>query len=268
MMSTASANKAREYDALAEWYDILWPRTDDLAFYSSLAGRQSSPILELGCGTGRVACKLAEQGHRVVGIDISPRMLRKAHKLRRRLDSKSASLVDFHHMSMTDFDLPERFALIFASFSSILELSGPEDRLATYRCCIDHLADSGLFAFDSSFRGSGALSNWGTPRPQGIVMFSGLHTKAGRITHHFEAQDYKSDGRMDLTVFVDELDKKSRVRRKVFTIVRNYVSPEQTKEELREAGFSAVDVYGGFNREPLYDPSLAGSGRQIFIARN
>jgi ubiquinone/menaquinone biosynthesis C-methylase UbiE len=61
------ADFARLYDA--------FPFTDDLAFYAGLAGTQGGPVLELGCGSGRVLVPLARAGHHVVGVDTSPHML-------------------------------------------------------------------------------------------------------------------------------------------------------------------------------------------------
>ena len=47
----------------------------DIPFWLDLARRQGSPILELGCGTGRVLIPLAEAGYTVYGLDIDPEML-------------------------------------------------------------------------------------------------------------------------------------------------------------------------------------------------
>ena len=63
------------------YYDILfgWDRGKEAAFYDSvLAGRgvgRDEPILEVACGTGRVALLLAERGWNVTGLDLRPAML-------------------------------------------------------------------------------------------------------------------------------------------------------------------------------------------------
>jgi len=72
---------------------------------------------------------------------------------------------------------------------------------------------------------------------------------------------------LDLTAFLDEVSSDGAARRRTFPVLRHYVSPEQTKAELLEAGFRDIQIYGGFKHEPLYDSSLKGRGRQIFIAR-
>ena len=65
---------------LAHYYDLEYATYDeDIDFYVRFAdaldpGRKL-PVLELGCGTGRISIALAEAGFRVVGVDISPAML-------------------------------------------------------------------------------------------------------------------------------------------------------------------------------------------------
>jgi len=62
------------YDAMA----ASIPGGDDVAFYRSLAEQAGGPVVELGCGTGRVAIPLAEAGFDVTGIDRSAGMLARA----------------------------------------------------------------------------------------------------------------------------------------------------------------------------------------------
>ena len=54
---------------LAAIYDALNPPDEDTAFYLALAGTKSRHILDIGCGTGYLACALAEMGHQVTGAD-------------------------------------------------------------------------------------------------------------------------------------------------------------------------------------------------------
>jgi ubiquinone/menaquinone biosynthesis C-methylase UbiE len=71
-----------------EVYDAITrevPGGDDIGFFRRLAETTTGPILELGCGTGRVAVPLAEAGHEVVGIDRSRPMLGRAERRRRSL---------------------------------------------------------------------------------------------------------------------------------------------------------------------------------------
>ncbi len=56
-------------------YDALNTFDTDVVFYSKMADKYGSPILELACGTGRITIPIAEKGHEIVGIDISEAMI-------------------------------------------------------------------------------------------------------------------------------------------------------------------------------------------------
>ena len=58
----------------------MFPTQDDLPFWLAQAARYGDPILELGCGTGRVSIPLAQAGHQVTGIDMAEDMLAEAER--------------------------------------------------------------------------------------------------------------------------------------------------------------------------------------------
>ena len=70
------------YDGfIADYYDsspMVTTRTQDVAFYRHAASEYGDPVLELGCGTGRITIAIAEAGYHIVGLDISERMLERA----------------------------------------------------------------------------------------------------------------------------------------------------------------------------------------------
>jgi SAM-dependent methyltransferase len=72
-------DSAAAYAALARFYDLQHATyTPDVAMYEHFAAHecaQNAPILEVGCGTGRVMIPLVQAGYAVVGVDESPQML-------------------------------------------------------------------------------------------------------------------------------------------------------------------------------------------------
>ena len=82
------------YDGfIADYYDespIVRGRTRDVAFYRDAVHEYGDPVLELGCGTGRITLALAEAGHRVTGLDISERMLERCNQKRAALPTGNA----------------------------------------------------------------------------------------------------------------------------------------------------------------------------------
>ena len=99
---------ARYYDAAYAALGTLGP---DAAFYRGLAQEVGGPVLEIGCGTGRVLLEVAQTGRPCTGLDLSPSML---DVLKGRLPRATTALAD-----MRDFDLDgRRFA------SGLLGVSG------------------------------------------------------------------------------------------------------------------------------------------------
>jgi SAM-dependent methyltransferase len=131
---------ARNYDAV---YVIARDPAGDVGFYRTLAHEVGGPVLELGCGTGRILLPIARDGIDCVGLDSSPAML---EELRAKAPPANLSLVEGR---MEQFDLGgQRFALItcpFRAFSHLLEV---EAQLAALACIRRHLAPHGVFALD------------------------------------------------------------------------------------------------------------------------
>lgn len=102
------------YDALAASIIPGSSVEGDIDFYLRLAGETGGPILDVGCGTGRVATALVADGHEVVGIDLSAPMLRLAEQRRQALPADVAARLSFHQADMTTLDLGRDFALVVA----------------------------------------------------------------------------------------------------------------------------------------------------------
>src|SRR6266513_2164836 len=88
------------YDALAARIIPGSSVEGDIDFYRRLAGETGGPILDVGCGTGRVAVALAADGHEVVGIDLSAPILRLAQQRREALSADAAARLSFHLADM------------------------------------------------------------------------------------------------------------------------------------------------------------------------
>lgn len=120
------------YDAIHLDAPVL---NGDVAFYLRQARQTGGPILELGCGTGRVSVPLQQAGFEVVGLDLSPRMLAIARA--------KAPEVRWVRGAMERFDLGRRFRLIlipFRAFQHLLEVDDQRRCLASAR---RHLARRG-----------------------------------------------------------------------------------------------------------------------------
>lgn len=143
---------AQAYSISARFYDLMYDAVQsklDVPFYLELAHRHSGPVLELGCGTGRVALPLARAGSRITGLDLSEPML---DRLRLKLSAETADVRDRVTVvsgGMTDFQFSERFDLVLSPFRAFQHIMEP----ALQRRCLEriaaHLTPGGRFVFNA-----------------------------------------------------------------------------------------------------------------------
>ena len=127
----------------ALWHDVeCGAYAADLPLWRELADAEPGPVLELGCGTGRVALDLAAAGHEVVGVDAAPRLLA---ALRERAERRGLS-VDLHVADVRELALGRRFALVCAPLQLVHLLGGRAGRGAMLDCARDHLTPGGAIA--------------------------------------------------------------------------------------------------------------------------
>src|ERR671917_2188685 len=147
-MATFGGRQLIDHDNLEEYADPVdydWRYSSDtgVAFYSALAWEAGGPVLEIACGTGRVAIPIARQGFAVTGLDVVPAMLERAR-------SKAAGLpIRWIEGDARAFDLDERFRLIFLTGNAFQAFVTNADQEALLGRACAHLHDEGLFAFET-----------------------------------------------------------------------------------------------------------------------
>ncbi len=144
------------YESLnVETYDIRHPVAmegtpiaGDVAFYRGLADEFGGAVLELACGTGRVAITLAEAGFAVTGLDRSEPMLAVAREKVASANPDVTDRVDLVHGDMAAFDLGRRFGLTVIAFRSFQSLLNPALQADCLRAVHAHLEPGGRLALD------------------------------------------------------------------------------------------------------------------------
>jgi SAM-dependent methyltransferase len=130
-----------DYDdpRLARLYDAEYESIDaDLGFY--LDHLVPGSVLELACGTGRLAAALSRQSRQVVGLDAAPAMIARARQ--------HSEPVEWVIAGMADFSLGRTFGNIVIPFSGLAFLPDRDAQLRCLVCCRKHLASSGLLILD------------------------------------------------------------------------------------------------------------------------
>lgn len=110
-------------------YDLEYEHQhEDIDWYVLHARRAAGPVLELGCGTGRLTLPIARAGRAVVGVDRAPAMLR---HLEHKLEAEDADvrgrvrLVEGDYRSVEPGDAS--FAAVFWPFNALHHCGGPDE---------------------------------------------------------------------------------------------------------------------------------------------
>jgi SAM-dependent methyltransferase len=127
----------------AAWHDVECASyAADLPLWRELAEERGDPVLDLGCGSGRVALDLAEHGHEVTALD-SERAL--VEELARRARERGLA-IDCVTADARSFALPRRFTLVVAPMQVAQLLGGAEGRRRMLECVRSHLEPGGVIA--------------------------------------------------------------------------------------------------------------------------
>jgi SAM-dependent methyltransferase len=149
-VSMKHAGGYEEYAFVAEFYDHVVPYRDrqDVAFFVQAATGSGGPVLEVGCGTGRVLIPTARAGVEIVGLDLSQHMLDICRDRLRREPAEVRSRVQLVEADMRDFELSQTFNLVTVPFRPFQHLITVDDQLACLKQIGRHLADGGQLILD------------------------------------------------------------------------------------------------------------------------
>lgn len=117
---------------------------EDISFYQDQVAKYGDPVLELGCGTGRITIPIACKGWKTTGLEFSDAMLKRARSKAKNAGAK----IEWIKGDFRDFNLDRRFNLILFPFNSFLHLQDRESFEACFRCVQNHLAREGRFIMD------------------------------------------------------------------------------------------------------------------------
>jgi SAM-dependent methyltransferase len=153
----------------------------DVGFYRGLARALEGPVLELACGTGRVAAALVDAGMDVVGLDIDSAMLRSARA--RGVDRVvQADMRSFAFSFAGAIGRP--FRLITVPYNSLQLLLDDESIVACLRCAARHLAGHGLIAFEvTDFGVAGDVEPEVLAEADGVRLIGSLSVR-GDVLHY------------------------------------------------------------------------------------
>lgn len=253
------ADSLDPYAAIAEFYDLEHDHfEDDIGMYLHFAETSDGPVLELACGTGRIAVALANAGNIVVGADTSTAMLDRAH---RRPLSPDASLTFVRADMREASTIPGGpFGFVILGLGALGHLTSSADQMTTLKSARKALTDEGLLAVDimhasphrlASLDGAVGLDGWWTTESGGVVE---------RFSSHAV---HPADQIVDSRIWYDLTATDGTLSRHGATLTQRYFSPGELELMLHVAGFADTMLFGSYDLEPFDDDA----DRLIAIAR-
>ena len=134
-------------DAYDAFYSSPAPEiAGDVAFYECVARGAGGPVLELACGTGRIALPLAVAGLHVIGVDRSEAMLAIARRKLAALPAPVQGSLTLVNQDMSALNLGQRFGFVFVPFRSFQALLTIDLQRKSLEAIRRHLEPSGRLA--------------------------------------------------------------------------------------------------------------------------
>jgi len=244
------------YDVEASFYDALFDKVDDIPLYQEYAIKADGPVLECGCGTGRVAIPLARAGANVVGIDINEKMLAIARE-KLSMESPEVQLrVKLAKADMRSFTLEERFSLCVIPFSTFLHMLSVEDQEACLSTISKHLLTNGRLIV--------SVFNPDLSRPQNVVRLDKTKQVGDKLVMRFYAQSFDFPNQITFGHYIyDFVKSDGSVKRLLVPFKIRYVFYDEMCQLLKRTGYEIECVYGDEKKDP-YEPN---SPLMVFIAR-
>ena len=254
-----------EFDAWAPWYDLIHRGLPGEAeFYVGQAVRGGGPLLDIGCGTGRIAIPAAMSGIEVVGLDVSAGMLDICEDKLEALDDLPGS-VELILGDMRDFEIERRFPLAIMAYRTLMHLLEPDEQLEALRCAMDHLEPEGTLI----------LNVWAA-RPEligplvgpsaGALQFVGRHgfDDGSGLVHYRATRCQPLAQRIDEQHLLHELDEDGQVvASHGLALERCWQSVRELGHLVARAGFEVEALFGDFDCNPPGD----GNQEQIWVLR-
>jgi len=228
-----------DYAPFYDWENAQTVGRRDILFWQRMAAPVDGPILELGCGTGRVAIPVARKGSTVIGIDRSASMLARGHmKVQRSRLAARVKLIrgDIRHLPFPD----KSFELVMAPYGILQSLLDEKLLSATLKDVRRVITRDGIFGLElvadlpawEEYSNRPSLQSARGPNGKPIALIESVKQDRKKRLTRFEQ------------VFVEGTGKSAT--RKKFNLAFRTLSVPQMVQRLEKAGFEVAALLGDY----------------------
>jgi SAM-dependent methyltransferase len=249
-----------DHDNLADFRDAEIYDLQDAGYYDDYpltlqwARALGGPLLDLACGTGRMALRLAAEGYQVTGVDITPEMIERA----RQKAAKQGLSIDWVVADARTFHLQKQFSFIYMlenAFQFFLTRADQEAMLARVR---EHLLLQGCFLFETRNPNQRNLVVGRRPEGEQFTLPDGgqlliteqhYYDPMTQIQHYTRPHTFLHPG--------------GQREEKIVRTALRYVYPQEMEALLYYNGLQVRACYGSWQQEPL----TADSPSMIYVCQ-
>ena len=249
----------------AEFYDSVHPsgRSKDVEFCVALARELGGPVLEIGCGTGRILIPTAREGVEMVGLDNSEAMLSICgNKLLAEAPEVQAR-VELERGDMRRFNLDRAFGLITMPFRPFHSMTTIDEQRSCLAGVSTHLAAGGRLAFDVFTPDLGLVAEGDPGEIQAEEPFVLPDGRRVVRSHRVESHDLANQ-LQDVRLMYDITHADGRTEHLEHAFQFRYFFRLEVEQLLAHSGFQVEHLYGDFDGTPL---GSRFSEELMFVAR-
>ena len=208
-------------------------------------------VLELACGTGRLAQVLLRDGAQYTGLEIEPNFVKYAQKKLTYFDELVSIVVG----DMRSFNLGKKFDLIFIGFNSFLHLLTDKEALDFFHCVQNHMHKTSRFVIDIYIPSPLFLYR---PEEVRFPVLEYTNSNTGEHVYVEESNVYDREGEINNLIWYFSTKEKKDFDQRRFSM-RMYF-PSKMNQIIIDAGFKICNQWGDYNRTNLN----GGSKLQIY----
>ncbi|MGF7060092.1 class I SAM-dependent methyltransferase [Brassicibacter mesophilus] len=259
------SDSSKVYDIetyIAEIYDEIENFTDDVLLIKKLIHNKKMNILEPFCGTGRITLSLANDGHKIVGIDNAKGMI---DWYKRKLKSASSPIenVELIQENVLNYEWPVGFDLVILGGNCFYELASQEEQELCIEKAYKSLNAEGYIYVDNDHMEGDLDSSW---QEEGVVRKSLCGTtQDGSIVETTRKTIW-----YDIKNRLAKFERKAKITKKTGEIIESMyiqqkhpVSTYEVQSWLEKHGFKIINKYGDWNGKTYTEDSK----RAIFWAQ-
>jgi ubiquinone/menaquinone biosynthesis C-methylase UbiE len=233
----------------------------DVQRYKEIADDSGGPILELCCGTGRVAIPLAKQGFNVTAVDVSSAILDRFRENLGREDEELSTRLTLVQQDVTTLSLNNKdFPLAIIAFNSLLLITSFEAQIEALRRVATHLSSGALLLVDVVNPLRLKIDGDSMPKP----FFTRRNPNNGNTYTRFAMFGPFDDHQCQrLHGWYDEIEPDGTLKRRHYSLHWRPIFRFELELMLTAAGFRIETIEGGHLKEPF----TAQSPRMFIRAR-